>query len=129
LGQEFALWTIPERMLEKDQRRVQLLTLLDQEPLMRIMPGESVWRYEHHGSELPTPGGITQPVEGRAIEPGAADTIIAILMLGQQRLSVMLHVLFERVPLTLDGPFVLLLMGRDARRECDFHSCPPGVPA
>ena len=91
LGQEFALRTIPERMLEKDQRRVQLLKLLDQEPLMRIMPGESVWRYDHHGIELPTPGGITQPVEGRAIEPGAADTIIDILMLGQQGPSVVLH--------------------------------------
>jgi hypothetical protein len=32
-------------------------------------------------------------------------------MLGQQGPSVVLDVLFESVPLTLDGPFVLLLMG------------------
>ncbi len=96
---------------------------------MRIIPGESVWRQDHPGIELPTPGCITQPVEGRAIEAGAADTIIDILMLGQQGPSVVLNGLFESVPLTLDGPFVLLLMGRDARIECDFHACPPGVPA
>src|SRR5262245_51699869 len=44
LGQEFALWTIPERMLEKDQRRGHLLELLDQEPLMRIIPGQPIRR-------------------------------------------------------------------------------------
>jgi hypothetical protein len=95
---------------------------------MRLIPGESVWREDHPGIDLPTPGGITQLVEGRTIEPGATDTIIDILMLGQQRPSVVLNVRFESVPLALDGPFVLLLMGRDARIECDFHYCPPGVP-
>jgi hypothetical protein len=49
-------------------------------------------------------------------------------MLGQQGPAVVLHGLLESVPWTLDGPFVLLLLGRDARRECDFHDCPPGVP-
>jgi hypothetical protein len=128
LDQAFALRAIPKRILEQDQLRVQRLKLLDHEPWMRIMPGESVWRYDHPGIELPTPGCITPPVAGRAIAPGAADTIIAILMLGQQGPSVVLHVLFESVPLSLDGPFLLLLMGRDARRECAFHDCPPGVP-
>ena len=46
-------------------------------------------------------------------------------MLGQQGPSVVLNGLFKSVPLTLDGPCVLLLMGRDARLECDFHDCPP----
>ena len=49
-------------------------------------------------------------------------------MLGQQRPPVVLHVVLERAPLTLDGAFVLLLTGRDACIECDFHDCPPGVP-
>jgi len=39
-GQECALRTLPERMLETDQRRVPLLERLDQEPWMRIMPGQ-----------------------------------------------------------------------------------------
>ena len=63
-----------------------------------------------------------------ALQPGAADTLIDRLMLGQQGPSVVLNGLFKSVPLTLDGPCVLLLMGRDARLECDFHDCPPGVP-
>ena len=129
LGQELARRTIPKRMLEQEQRRVELLTLLDPEPLMCLMPSESVWRYDHPGLALPTPGGITPPVEGRAIEPGAADTLIDLCMLGQQGPAVVLHVLLESVPLTLDGPLGLLLMGRDARIECDCHDCPPGVPA
>ena len=64
----------------------------------------------------------------RPIEPGAAHTIIKILMLGQQRPPVVRNVVLERAPLTLDGACVLLLTGRDTCIECDFHSCPPGVP-
>src|SRR5215475_3614442 len=115
-------------MLEKDQRRVQLLALLDQEPLMRIIPGQPIRRYDHHGVERAAPSRITQTVEGRAIKPGTADPIINIRMLGQQRPPVVLHMALERAPLTLDGPFVLLLTGRDARIECNFHYCSPGVP-
>jgi hypothetical protein len=61
-------------MLEKDQRRVHLLALLDQEPWMRIITGQPLRRYDHHGVELPAPGRVAQPVEGRAIEPCLAKT-------------------------------------------------------
>jgi hypothetical protein len=36
-------------------------------------------------------------------EPGTANTIINVLMLGQQRPPVVLNVVLERAPLTLDG--------------------------
>jgi hypothetical protein len=128
LDQEFALRTIPERMLEKEQLRVQLLALLEQAPWMRIMTGQPIRRYDHHGVERAAPGRGAQTVEGRAIEPGAAEAIIAIRMLWQQGPPVVLHVVRERAPWTLDGPFVLLLTGRDARIEGDCHDGSPGVP-
>jgi hypothetical protein len=95
---------------------------------MRIIPGQPIRRYDHHGVELATSGCVAQTVEGRAIKPGTADPIINRLMLGQQRPPVVLNMVLERAPLTLDGPFVLLLTGRDARIECNFHYCSPGVP-
>src|SRR5262245_20309645 len=50
-------------------------------------------------------------------EPGAAAPSIARLMLGPQRPSVGLHVVLECALLTLDGAFVVLLTGRDARHR------------
>jgi len=42
LGQSFALRSVAERILAKDQRRIHLLELLDQEPLMRIVPSQPI---------------------------------------------------------------------------------------
>jgi hypothetical protein len=95
---------------------------------MRIIPGQPIRRYDHHGVELAATGRVAQTVEGRAIEPGAADAFIAILLLWQPGPPVVLNVVLERAPVTLDGAFVLLLTGRDSRLECDFHDCSPGVP-
>jgi hypothetical protein len=39
-----------------------------------------------------------------------------------------LNVLLEYAPLTLDGAFVLLMTGRDSSIECYWHPGPPGVP-
>jgi hypothetical protein len=128
LGQQLALRTVAEGILEKDDLRVQLGKLFDQEPLMRIIPGQSVGRQDHHGVELPTPGRVTQPVQRRAVQPCPADAIIAIFMFRQQGPPLVLNVLFESVLLTLDGPFVLLLLGRDPRIVGYLHWGPPDVP-
>jgi hypothetical protein len=58
LGQQLALWTITERILEKDQLRVHLLKLFDQEPLMRIVAGQPIGGQDHHGIELAAPRGV-----------------------------------------------------------------------
>ena len=92
------------------------------------MPGQPIRREDPHGVARAAPGCGAQPGEGRAIKPGTADPLIHILMRGQQRPAVVLHMVLERAPLTLDGPFVLLLTGRDTRLECNFHACAPGVP-
>jgi hypothetical protein len=42
LGQQLALRTLAERILEKEQWRVHLLKLFDQEPLMRIVAGQPI---------------------------------------------------------------------------------------
>jgi hypothetical protein len=42
LGQQFALGTLTERILQKESRRVQLLELLDEEPLMGRVPGQTI---------------------------------------------------------------------------------------
>ena len=65
---------------------------------MRIIPGQPIRRYDHHGVELAVSGCVAQTVEGRAIKPGTADPIINILMLGQQRPPVVLNMVLERAP-------------------------------
>lgn len=47
---------------------------------MRIIPGESVWRQNHPGIELPTPGRITQPVQCRAVQSCSANALITLFM-------------------------------------------------
>jgi hypothetical protein len=49
-------------------------------------------------------------------------------MLWQQGPLIVLNVLCECASLTLDGPFVLLLIGRDARIVGYLHLGPPDVP-
>jgi hypothetical protein len=112
--QQFALRTIAERIVEKEHLRVYFGALFDQEPLMRIVPGEPIGRHDHNGIELPTPRRITQSVQGRAIQPRSADAIIALCMLGQQSPILLVNVVCEHASLILDRAFVLLLIGRDA---------------
>jgi hypothetical protein len=44
LREEFSLRCITEGVLKKDQMCIELLELLDEQPLMGIFAGESVWR-------------------------------------------------------------------------------------
>jgi hypothetical protein len=128
LRQQLALRTIAERIVEKDHLRVHLGELFDQKPLMGIVPGEPIGRHDDDGIKLPTPSGITQPVQGRAIQPRPADAIIALFMLREQDPALLVNVVFEHPSLTLDRAFVLLLMGRDAGIIGYLHRRPPDVP-
>jgi hypothetical protein len=62
LREQFALRTVAKGILEQDQRRGHLLELLDQEPLMRIIPGEPIRRQDDHGIEFTAPGRVPQTV-------------------------------------------------------------------
>jgi len=95
---------------------------------MSIGTGQPLWRQDDHSIERATPGRVTQTVQGRAIQPCAADPSIAIFMLWPQRPPLVLNMLLAREPLTLDRAFLLLMIGRDSRLEGYLHTCPPGVP-
>jgi hypothetical protein len=95
---------------------------------MGVVPGQSIWRQDDHRIEFTTPHRITQPVQCRPIQPGAADPLIDIFVLWQQGPPVVLNVTLECASLTRDGPFVLLLIGRDARIVGYLHLGPPDVP-
>ena len=107
--------TSAERLVEQDPRRVQLGALFDQEPLMRIVPGEPIGRHEPPGVTRPTPRRITPPVQGRTLQPRPAAAIIALFLLREQAPVLLLHVVGEPASLTLERAVVVLLMGRDAR--------------
>ena len=96
---------------------------------MRIVAGQAVGRQDDDGIELAAPCGVTQPIQGRAVQPGPTDPIIDVLMRWQQCPALVLNMLLERAPLTLDRAFLLLLTSRDSSREGDFYDGSPGVPA
>jgi hypothetical protein len=93
LGQQFALWAIAERVLQKDQRGVELVKLLHQQPLMGVVPSQPIGRQHHHGVDFAAPRGIPQAIEGRAVQPAAAAAVIAKLMLRQQAPGILLDML------------------------------------
>ena len=127
LRQQDALGRITEWVLEKDQPRVELAELLDEEPLMAILASQSVRRKNHDGVEFTALRAVAQPVERRAVEPPAAETIIYIFMFRKQRPVLLLNVLFEQ--LDLRGYRALLLLGqsRDSGIDRYLHLAPPGV--
>jgi hypothetical protein len=96
---------------------------------MHIITGQAIGRQDHHGIELAAPGGVTQPIQGRAIQPGPADPVIEVLMRWQQGPALVLHMVLERAPLTLDRAVLLLLTGRDSCIQGYVHPGPPDVPA
>jgi hypothetical protein len=76
LCEQFTLRTVAERVLKKDQLRIEFLKLLDEKPLMRIVARETIGRENNDGIELAALRAITQSVQRRAIEPRAADAFI-----------------------------------------------------
>jgi len=92
------------------------------------VPGQPIGRSDDHGIELPTPRRVTPPVQCWPIQPGSAEPLSAIFVRWEQGPPVVLNVLCEGALLPLDGPFVLLLIGRDARIVGYLHLGPPDVP-
>jgi hypothetical protein len=82
---------------------------------MRLGAGQPIWRQHDHRVDLPTPSGVPQTIQRWTIQPCATDAIIDILMLGQQYPALVLNVLLEPAPLTLDRTLLLLMTRRDSR--------------
>jgi hypothetical protein len=82
LGQESPLRRIAKGILQKDQLCLELLKLLDQQPLMGVIASQPIGGQEDDGIELAAAGRIAQAVQGGAIKPCAAEALIDIFMLG-----------------------------------------------
>src|SRR5262249_19463922 len=76
LCEEFALRTVAEWVLKKDQFCIELLELLDEKPLMRIVARETIRRENYDGIEFAALRAVTQSIQRRAIESRAADAFI-----------------------------------------------------
>jgi hypothetical protein len=78
---------------------------------MRVIARQPVGGQHDHGIELAAPGGIATPIQGGTVESRSAQAIVQIFMLGQEVPPLVLNVVLETAPLTLDGAFLLLMAG------------------
>jgi hypothetical protein len=119
---------IAEGILQEDPLRVKLFKLLHQEPLMRVIAREPIGGQHDDGIELAAPSSITTPIQGGPVESCSAQAIIDVLMLGQEVPSLVLNVVLETAPLTLDGALLLLMAGGHSGVECYLHDTSPDTP-
>src|SRR5262249_45482771 len=127
LCKQLTLRRIAEGISQKNHLHIELLELLDEQPLMGIFARETVRFQNDDGIEFAALCATSQPIQCRTVEPRAAKTIIEELMLGQQTPPLLLHVLFEQLDLGGNRPLQFLIERRDSGVDCDLHLYPPGV--
>jgi hypothetical protein len=76
LGQQLALRRVAKGGLQKNQFDMELLELLDEEPLMGIIAGEPIGRQDDHRIAFSPLRCITEPIEPGPIEPCAAEAFV-----------------------------------------------------
>jgi len=128
LGPQLALRGVAKGGVQKNQLDVELLTLLDEKPLMGIMPGEPIGRQDDHGIAFPPLRGITEPIQPGPIEPRAAEAFVERGVFGQETPLRLVHVLGACLHLAGKGPLLLLMRGGDSGLQSDLHGAPPDVP-
>ena len=127
LREQFALRGIAEWVLEKDQLGVELLELLNEQPLMGIVARQTIRREHDYGVEFAAPGAVTQSIQRGAIESRATDSFIEKFMFRQQTPVLLLNVLFEKSYLGGNRAFLLSIESRDSGIDRYLHFVPPGV--
>jgi hypothetical protein len=128
LGQQFALWRIAARVLQENELEVYFLKFLNEQPLMGVVPGESIRGQDHHRIELPPLRTIPQPVQAGAIETRAADAVVERGMVRQEAPLLLVNVVGEDWHLAGNRPLLLLMGCGHSGVESHLHGDPPDVP-
>jgi len=106
---------------------VELLELLDEQPLMSIVARQPIRREHNDGIEFAASGAVAQSIQRGAIESRATDSFIEEFMFRQQTPALLLNVLFEKSYLGGNRAFLLLIESRDSGIDRYLHFVPPGV--
>jgi len=81
LGKQFPLRGIAKGILQKHPLYVQLLELLDQQPLMSVVASQTIRRQNHDRIKRAPLGAVAEPIQRRPVQSHATDSFIYILML------------------------------------------------
>jgi hypothetical protein len=81
LGKQLPLRSIAKGILQKHPLDVELLELLDQQPLMSVVASQTIWGQNHDRIKLAPLGAVSEPVQRRPVQSHATDSFIYILVL------------------------------------------------
>jgi hypothetical protein len=90
---------------------VVFLKLLDQYPLVSIVASQAIGGYHDPGIKLTTLGTVAQAIQRRTSQPRPPDAFLSRLMRGSQTPPLLTNIEVERLKLTGDRSFVLLIGG------------------
>src|SRR5262245_52476624 len=106
---------IAHRSVHKHHLAAMLSEFVDQEHLVDIVARQTIGSGEQHKLKGGKRSTVAQAIEARAIELGAAISIIAIDMLvGEMPLGMLRDMRLQAIKLLLDRLSLLLTGGRDA---------------
>ena len=117
---------ITHRTIQKLHAAAALTAFVDEEQLMHIVPGQTIWGRDEDLFKGRQSGPVAQPIQPWALELGPAIAVIAVdMLLGQMPVGLQRDILAQARHLLLNRLRVLLPGGGDPDIEGNFHDDPP----
>src|SRR6185437_3739634 len=121
------MWVLAHRAVGKEHLTAAFFKLLNEQNLVNIFAGESIWLGQKDDIKARLTHLIAQPVEARALERRPTVTFITKYGVLGPPPPVFLTVDLQPLQLLLNGLGLALVLGRDADVHSDSHRIPPDL--
>jgi hypothetical protein len=127
VSQQLIVRILAHWSLNKLNKAATFFQFLNQEHLMNILPGESIWGCHQHAIKVRLRDVIMEMVESWSLETGSAVAIITKHQVVSPFPSVQLKMGLESLQLLVNGLHLCLTLGRYSSVDGDSHLTPPVV--